>query len=283
MMMGVASSSGRRRDVRFRAVALALGALLAVALAGCQAATLREAQDEFNAGVRIENAQVLSAWSGALAGAVAPAEPLEADASVIALDPRVHYVACLDILDSIRDEEALAPDGLLVTKRTLEALALWKMGRGIEAGQAVDRAQAALEQSPGSPRDEAIVRALPGLIAIDDAQGILEEAARAEGGEPDEQTATEIRDRLFSASNGAAPTLESARAAAGGHPVGSFFLFYELRAYDVWRRAKSKLSIDKGRLTQSERDEIAEVIDGLERAGAAPALVRRLRQKFGIC
>src|SRR5262245_61430302 len=136
-------------------------ALLALLLAGCAQLTpisvarqLREAQSAFSEAAAAENALPLERPG--------PAGAAAASAST-------GYAVAARIAGELRSAQrpALEREGLYCPAVTLEALALWRLGRG-EAARALARGEPPCLGPDAPARDRVLLAALPGLVASEE-------------------------------------------------------------------------------------------------------------------
>ena len=140
-------------------------------LAACSglggARRLRDAQDAFNEGARLENRL---RYESAFKQYGLDVKNQNAISAPSVDRPTQHYAAALEILASMREPEEIELQNakLLGTKLTLEALCQWKLGRGTAAISLADAALANLS-AESEPRDWVVARALPALVINDEA------------------------------------------------------------------------------------------------------------------
>jgi len=213
--------------------------LVLIALAACSglggARRLRDAQDEFNEGARLENRlRYESAFRQ-----YGPSVKSQTDIGVPAVDrPEQHYAAALEILASIREPEAkaLANDKLLGTKLTLEALCQWKLGRGTAAVSLADTALANLDPER-EPRDWVIARTLPALVLNDEAYAGIPDSFTTKN----EAQFAAVAQRLLTADKSALFFINEAGQRAQDRPIEIWLLQVELAVYANWLKARSNL------------------------------------------
>lgn len=208
-------------------------------LAACNglggARRLRDAQDAFNEGARLENhLRYESAFTQ-----YGLSVKNQNEISVPSVDrPEQHYAAALEILASIREpeEKELENDKLLGTKLTLEALCQWKLGRGTAA---ISLANAALTNlgAESEPRDWVIARALPGLVINDEAYAKIPDSFTTEN----EGQFADVEQRLLTADKSAIFYINEAGKQAKDRPIEIWLLQVELSIYANWLKARSNL------------------------------------------
>lgn len=229
---------------------------------------LRQAQDLYNRGVEQENRAGLQAWYAGITPATETQPPRS-----LSETPRTYYAACLQTLGSV-DDGALARDNLLPTKRLLEALCLWRLGRYVEARSAADAAAQAAS-SDNAPRDRIIATALPGFIKIDEARAMVEDAAGRNGSER-EAAATRVHDMLLEGDDCAQAIISRARRLDGaGDDLAIVLTWYELDVYHAWWLACERLLAED--IDDDLKCDIDALLDEMERlkGGATTAAMLR--------
>ena len=137
---------------------IALATLLLLMHGGCQAINhLRDAQEAFSRAAEIENR-----------ASVADVESMigkDAVLSYVASEPRVHYKEARVSLDAIKADatlvQQLKDDGLWAHTQTLDAFTAWRLGDYAAARATAVQANGLADLAP---RDNALLRALPGLV-----------------------------------------------------------------------------------------------------------------------
>jgi len=228
----------RRQPKRFTKPILRLLILWIIifALAGCQnARTLRDAQNAFNEGARLENERLYESAFKQYGLNVNSQNDIGAPSVA---RPEPHYAAALEILRSIdtAGNADLRQNGLLGTKETLQALCLWKLGRGAEA---ISLAEAALGNldAENEPRDWVIARALPALVINDEAYAKIPDAFTSK----DEAKFRDVDNRLLTADNSAKSYIDGATGRAKDRPIEIWLLQVELAIYTNWLKARWNL------------------------------------------
>jgi tetratricopeptide (TPR) repeat protein len=201
------------------------GILAIVAATGCVSVNhLRDAQESFNQAAAAENALRLDSTT-----------PLDASGSgTLATwsSARNGYASALRSLEQLEaaDRQRLRQDGLWGATLTLKALSEWRLGFFDEAlATAAEARETAAEQI--YPRDQALLRALPGLIKTDQAyHKILR-------GSPLPEV-----EALLIGGNGAISDIQSARdLAETDHPLHLYLLQARLAAYRNFQVALDRL------------------------------------------
>jgi tetratricopeptide (TPR) repeat protein len=208
-------------------------------LAACNgvggARRLRDAQDAFNDGARLENRLRYESAFKQYGLSVKS----QNDISVPSVDrPEQHYAAALEILKSIREpeEHELKNDKLLGTKLTLQALCQWKLGQGTEAISLAETALANLG-AESEPRDWVIARALPALVINDEAYAKIPDSFTSKN----EDQFAAVEQRLLTADNSAIFYINEAGKRAQDRPIEIWLLQVELSVYANWLKARSNL------------------------------------------
>lgn len=199
---------------------------LILLLAGCGVShiqTLREAQMAFSQAADVENRQRLGDTAAL------------ADATAAATNYRLAAKMLDDLIATKRAE--LQQDDLLCTAMTIQAMSLWRLGDHEKAMTIATTAQDQCTPAAGAPsstpRDRALLRAIPGLVRIDQAK------AKADNTTPGEFDSVQklIQD--------AQRDLSAARAIVPpNHPVQAYLLLSQLAGIRVWQEAilKEKLT-----------------------------------------
>lgn len=231
------------QNMKLKPWATLVGGLLAlVLLTGCPAVKgLREAQDTFNRAATAENAARLGADQVAVNDVVA-------GTLASASDARLNYQLTLQHLEGLRGDTRewgkLEAAGLSGNALTLQALALWRLGR---LDEAYDVAKSVGEETVLLPRDQALLRALPGLILSDQAYARIltetEPCRKTVGGEETDTycfrgtngtaaTAFMVVSNWIAGPDGALQRLAAAsRSVTTNHPVQLYLLQSQLAAY----------------------------------------------------
>lgn len=248
---------------------LLLACLLLLSACG-GAMALRDAQDHYNRGVEIENLATIQAWSPRTDKDVTPLVP-------ILEDPNVHYYACLSVLAELDDAE-LSRDDLLTTRRILEAMCLWRLGKAKDARSAVDRARKSINDATG-PRDRAFITALPGFIKMDEARNELGKAKALQDAGARASEASAIERMLFSGADSAQHVIANARSTSGiTNDLKIALYWYELEVYNVWEEVVFELR-DGAEISEERQCRIGELLEELRQAGAT-ALANRLKTEM---
>jgi len=192
-------------------------ALLALLLAGCAQLTpisvareLREAQSAFSEAAAAENALALE-QPGPAGAAAASASTGYAVAARIAAELRAAR------------RPALEREGLYCPTVTLEALALWRLGRG-EAACALARAEPLCLAPDAAARDRVLLVALPGLVAVDEADALTRDG---------ERDYAAVHGRVSEARE----QLRAAGRLASDRSLATYLVMSELAALAAWRQA----------------------------------------------
>ena len=252
-------------------LSLSLVFALSFFLAGCGGAIqLRQAQDLYNHGVQIENELLLMNRLERLEipdPRVSQAQPPAFD-SLPYESPKEFYRASLETLAKL-DDNKLKSDGLLASKRMLEALCNWRLGSHEQAREAADRALGELGDD-SLPRDSVIATALIGFIKIQEARQLIGEA---KPGNADQRTEafSRIRPMLFEHAESASSLLKAARLKAGDSAMRIFLIWYELDAMDTLYAARDEL-LHEDDLQTSEKKRVNELLEEMKEAGHPQAV-----------
>lgn len=135
---------------------------------------LDQAQHSFNKAATLENAQ---RFSGAQADDWAKESQVAQQALEPANSPGFYYnLAYGQVRKSLRRRGDLKKNGVLSTAYTLQALCEWKLGNHLLAEESAKKSLDAMKASQVRlPRDEAMMKALPGLMKTDQAYAIYQE------------------------------------------------------------------------------------------------------------
>jgi tetratricopeptide (TPR) repeat protein len=230
-------------------------------LTGCQGAQkLRDAQNAFNEGARLENELMFKSAFKQYGLNVN-------DQNVIGAPsvgrPEPHYAAALEILQSIGDagNAELEKDRLLGTKITLEALCQWKLGRGT---QAISLAETALDHldAENEPRDWVIAQALPALVISDEAYARIPNVFTGK----DQSKFDDIENRLLTADRSAKTYIDKATGRAKDRPIEIWLLQVELSLYSSWLKARSNI-LGERELPEKEKGLLIGKCERLETIG----------------
>ena len=237
------STQGRMaRGPRSLALAFVFTFML-VLTAGCAAVNhLRDAQDAFSNGAALENAARLDS--------AAKFPSAETSSSLAA---RSSYASALHSLDQLSDEQrkTLEKENLWGATLTLKALAQWRLGKYDEALSTAEDAQKLNEQL--FPRDAALLKALPGLVAIDLAyarivaadRGALDKKLVFGGLDADGNRVSGVKERLVGSDGkgGAVAILASARAMVDErHSLQSYLIQAQLAGFRNYKVALERLT-----------------------------------------
>lgn len=210
-----------------------LGVVLVLSLAGCGVGhiqTLREAEEAFSRAAERENRERLN-----------PNAPL-ASLAESAAGYRVAAQMVNDLVATQREE--LRRDNLLCTAHLVQAMSLWRLGEHDAAVQVAAQGRDCAPPAPTSdatPRDRAVLYAIPALVRIDQANALVVN-----------QTASEAEfDTAKSEIDRAVRILEEAqRMASRDHPVRGYLMTSKLAAFRVWQ-----VAITRERLVDPKRRE----------------------------
>jgi hypothetical protein len=195
-------------------VALLLG------LVGCGTShirTLREAQDTFSRAAETENSQRLNTN--------APIASLGESASGY----RVAAQMVDDLVESKGNE--LRKDNLLCTAYVVQAMSLWRLGEHDAAVLVAEHGKNCGPELPAkdtTPRDRAVLHAIPGLVRIDQANAL---ALNQTVSEAEFDKAKREIDRALIILG------EAERTASNDHPVRAYLMISKLAALRVWQVA----------------------------------------------
>ena len=226
--------------------------LLAAPLAGCRTGhihALREAENTFNEAAAADNRERLDE-ALALMG---ESEILNSQRLDIATKSAIGEIGraatgyrlaakMADELISRKGKELFADD-LLCTTYLIKAMSLWKLGEYEEAMGTAESGENCSPASPAgssTPREITLLKVIPGLARIDDANALLMDLNASPG--QYRKIKTEIEEALTLLKNA------SSRAPAD-HPIRVYLLISRMAAIRVWQTA-----IDKNRLTGTMRE-----------------------------
>ena len=235
--------------------------IIVFTLTGCQGAQkLRNAQDAFNDGARMENKLLYESAFKQYGLNVNRQNDIVAPSVG---RPEQHYAAALEILESIGAPESaeLEKDKLLGTKLTLEALCQWKLGRGT---QAILLAQTALDHldAENEPRDWVIAQLLPALVINDQAYARIPNAFDGK----DQSKFDDIENRLLTADRSAKTYIDKATGRAKDRPIEIWLLQVELSLYSTWLKARSNI-LGERELPEKEKGLLIGKCERLETIG----------------
>jgi hypothetical protein len=134
--------------------------------------------------------------------------------------------------------KALADDNLLCTAYTLHALALWRLA---DREAAIRQSKAALAGAcAGSetPRDKALLVALPGLARIDEASDLL---AKSPGTAPPEERTRQFQRIKAEVAEAMQFLGDAARELPPDHPLRGYLAVSRMGAVRIWQVAVTKL------------------------------------------
>jgi len=219
-----------------------LGVVLVLGLAGCgigHIRTLREAEEAFSRAAERENRERLD-----------PSAPL---ASLAESAPG--YRVAAQMVDDlvVTQREQLRRDNLLCTAYLVQAMSLWRLGEHDTAVQVAIQGRDCAPPGPrpdATPRDRAVLYAIPALVRIDQANALAVNPTVSEA--EFDKAKTEI-DR-------AVGILEEAeRMVSSDHPVRGYLMVSKLAAVRVWQVAvtREKLVDPKRREQQAAFNEQA--------------------------
>lgn len=265
--------SGRPRP----RLALAVVLLAAVAGAGCASVNrLREAQDAFNQAAAEENRLRFDATlsEGAAQGQLAQSTTIQNG-----------YASALLSLDRLeaRDAERLKRDRLWGNVLALRAVAQWRLGLLDQARETAREAQQAGADQV-SPRDRALLLALPGLIKTDEAFAVLQRLPAQPTAAQREAALRNVRALVTDA----AEAIDRGRGAAeAGHPVQLYLVQARLAALRNLQVAHERLGEGDARtLPPAQRAEVRTLLKALgcqaERLDARPDIVKYWADKFTL-
>ena len=246
------------RDNRWnlRKTRAALGLAVAIFSYGCGVAhirSLRDAQATFSRAAEIENRERFG-------DPTALSDMTEATTG---------YRVAAQMLDELiaRNKNNLQKDNLLCTAYVIRAMSLWRLGDHDRARSTATQAQEGSSCAPGNdaslvlPRERALLRALPGLVRIDQAN------AKVGNDKHDVEDFVAIKGLVRDARD----DLHAAQALVPhNHPVQVYLLISELAAVRVWQAA-----IDSERLTQLTRPKREDEVDAVREG--AKTTIRKYR------
>jgi hypothetical protein len=224
-----------RALVKSYPVKLVVAFLAATLLTACQHVNhLRDAQNAFNTAAQLDNEIRFAAdrTEDAYRHATSPDQALVQLTAV--------QSAYATALHSIRqaDPAKLRDDQLLGVALTLQAMSEWRLGQYTNALATRDRAlQTASDQL--MPRDEAILRALPGLVKTDLAYDRIVAMGADEAANRTLLDQT-IRPRLVGPQGAIEDIAQARHTAPANHPVQIYLIQCQLAAYRNYQIAHQK-------------------------------------------
>jgi len=132
----------------------------------------------------------------------------------------------------------LADDNLLCTTYTLHALALWRLA---DREAAIRQSKAALAgacAAPETPRDKALLVALPGLARIDEASDLL---AKSPGTAPPEERIKRFGRIKAEVTEAMQFLADAERELPPDHPLRRYLALSRMGAIRIWEVAVTKL------------------------------------------
>jgi len=218
---------------RLGAARLALGIVLVLGLVGCgigHIQTLREAEEAFSRAAERENR-----------GRLDPNTPLSSMAES-ASGYRVAAQMVNDLVATQREE--LRRDNLLCTAYLVQAMSLWRLSEHDAAVQVAAQGRDCdppTSTTDTTPRDRAVLYAIPALVRIDQANALAVNP-----------TASEAEfDKAKSEIDRAVRILEEAqRMASRDHPLRGYLMTSKLAALRVWQ-----VAITREKLVDPKRQE----------------------------
>jgi len=147
-----------------------LGLLFLILMSSCKHLIhLDRAQDAFNQGATLENAQQFNP-SATLQRAANPAAISQlSEQNLVSGSPEGYYnLAYSELNKALQNKNSLEKDSVLPSALSLRALTEWKLGKPREAIATADEALSSMEATGIElPRDKAVMTAMRGLVAID--------------------------------------------------------------------------------------------------------------------
>jgi hypothetical protein len=208
-------------------------AVLVMGPAGCSIGhiqTLREAEETFSRAAERDNRERLD-----------PNAPL-ASLGESATGYRVAAQMVSELVATQREE--LRRDNLLCTAYLIQAMSLWRLGEHDAAVQVAAQGRDCAPPAPATdttPRDRAVLYAIPALVRIDQANALVVN-----------QTASEAEfDKAKSEIDRAVRILKEAQGMASrDHPVRGYLMTSKLAALRVWQ-----VAITREKLVDPKRQE----------------------------
>jgi hypothetical protein len=181
-----------------------------------------------------------------------------------------YRIAAKSLEKLIADQaKPLADDNLLCTTYTLHALALWRLA---DREAAVRQSKAALAgacAASETPRDKALLVALPGLARIDEASDLL--AKSAAGTAPPEERIKRFGRIKAEVTEAMQFLADAERELPPDHPLRGYLALSRMGAVRIWQSAVTNLLFGTD-LREAERKA------ALQAAGAAWGQYRRFLQ-----
>jgi tetratricopeptide (TPR) repeat protein len=227
-------------------------ALLTVVLAGCHLGhirTLREAENTFSEAAAADNRSRLDeAISSVDTSDNANSHRLASESAIGEISrAAVGYRLAAKMVDEIisKKRKDLMDDDLLCTAYVIKAMSLWKLGdyeQAIGTAQAGENCSAANPPGGAAPREMALLKAIPGLARIDEANALLADLNTGQ-------------DRYMKIQKEIKEALDILQSASGQisaeHPVRAYFLLSRLAAIRVWQTAIVKYRLE-GQIRETE-------------------------------
>jgi len=197
-----------------------LGVVLVLGLVGCGLAhirTLREAEEAFSRAAELENR-----------------ERLNPDASLASLGESAasYRVAAQMVNDLVATQrEQLRRDNLLCTAYLVQAMSLWRLGEHDAAYEVATQGRDCAPPGPTAdttPRDRAVLHAIPALVRIDQANALAVNQTVSEAEFDKAKTEIDRAVRILE---------EAERQASRDHPVRGYLMISKMAALRVWQVA----------------------------------------------
>ena len=157
---------------------------------------------------------------------------------------QIKYLTALNAIEKVLRGNAntLRQDGLLASAYTIKALSEWKTKRYDASIATAREGLTAIKQASdvgqkATPRDEAVLRAIPGLIRADQAAALVEASA-------DQRNYENIASTIQSGLSDIDAAIEQAPK---GNPVRKYLYTVKLAMLETWLVASADLKGDAGR------------------------------------
>ena len=210
-----------------------LGVVLVLGLSGCGIShirTLREAEETFSRAAERENRERLD-----------PNAPLAS----LGESASGYRVAAQMVNDLVATEgEQLRRDNLLCTAYLIQAVSLWRLGEHDAAFQVATQGRNCAPPAPTTgttPRDRAVLYAIPALVRIDQANALAVNPTASEAEFDKAKTEIDRAVRILE---------EAERLASRDHPVRGYLMVSKMAALRVWQ-----VAITREKLVDPKRQE----------------------------
>ncbi|MEM1136000.1 MAG: hypothetical protein AAGI07_09180 [Bacteroidota bacterium] len=204
------------------------------------------AQASFNEAAEMDNALKMQTNIESFADLISPESKV-----------KIKYLNALSAINKVinGNQAKLQQDGLLASAYTIKALCEWKLKDYVESEATARKGISALakakqDRKAFTPRDSAILMAIPGLIKADQAAEMVKAPVAARNYQAIEQKV-----------NGGITDLDAAlKNVAGGHPVRKYLLASKLAILESWLVASADLKGEEGRAVSQKISKMQEEI-----------------------